>query len=177
MTDSVSIAYLWSGQAQSRIFFAIELARCTGTHPLRAASARGFIAVPREGGNRHWRGALLPIGLFRKSPANPSRLHHRLALTRTGRGDGEDGRESPPAEPELSFRLVRLCGIGTRTITSWRRPPACPATQQSARCRSRESCVPRLRSAAVGSAIPRGCRPHPALESCDFFHRQSWRPI
>src|SRR5262249_37182458 len=32
----------------------------------------------------------------------PSRLHHHLALTRAGRGDGEGGRDNPPVEPELS---------------------------------------------------------------------------
>jgi hypothetical protein len=30
----------------------------------------------------------------------PSRLHHHLALTSAGRGDGEGGREDPPVEPE-----------------------------------------------------------------------------
>jgi AhpC/TSA family len=39
---------------------------------------------------------------FRINPRLPSRLHHRLALNRPGRGDGEGGRENPPVEPELS---------------------------------------------------------------------------
>jgi hypothetical protein len=37
-----------------------------------------------------------------KLPPFPSRLRHRLALTRTGRGDGEGGRDNPLVEPELS---------------------------------------------------------------------------
>jgi hypothetical protein len=79
----------------------------------------------------------------------------------------------PPVEPELSLRSVSL----VRTITSWPRPSACPATQQMDQCRSRESCVPRLECAVVESAAPHGCRLHPAQESCDFFRRQSWRPV
>src|ERR1700677_2730851 len=35
-------------------------------------------------------------------PTPPSRLRHHLALTLTGRGDGEGGRENPLVEPELS---------------------------------------------------------------------------
>ena len=48
------------------------------------------------------------IELLCQHSPNPSRLRHRLALTRTGRGGGEDGRENPPVEPELSLRSVRL---------------------------------------------------------------------
>jgi hypothetical protein len=79
----------------------------------RVALAQGGLSArthvrPAPGAYRHPRGALVPFGLFCKYSAAPSRLRHRLALTRTGRGDGEDGRENPPVEPELSLRSVRL---------------------------------------------------------------------
>jgi hypothetical protein len=45
---------------------------------------------------------LVHRNLFSADLDFPSRLHHRLALTLAGRGDGEGGREDPPVEPEPS---------------------------------------------------------------------------
>ncbi len=91
-------------------------------------------------------------------------LHRGLIATRAApwflSGYSASTPPIPPVEPELSVRSA-LCAMRTRTIISLPRPSAGPATQQIARCRSRESCVPRLGCAVVGSAIPRGRRPHP----------------
>jgi hypothetical protein len=43
---------------------------------------------------------LAPTFLLSADLNFPSRLHHHLALTSAGRGDGEGGREDPPVEPE-----------------------------------------------------------------------------